>query len=93
MLRISIRNTAEEKKFILEGKLTKDWCPVLLEAWQNARNDLGNGTFIVDLRNIALIDECGMAILAAMSRASVKFIASGVLTIYLLKKMKYMSTD
>src|SRR5262245_9147971 len=87
MLKISIQNTTEEKRFILEGNLTKEWCNSLLESWKNQRNDLGNRTCIVDLKNITLIDDCGMAILAEINRESVKFLASGMLLLYLLKSL------
>jgi ABC-type transporter Mla MlaB component len=85
MLSISVENTAEEKRFILEGNLTKDWCDSLLNTWENERKDLGNRTCIVNLKKISLIDDCGMGILSEMSRTSVKFHASGMLLLFLLR--------
>jgi ABC-type transporter Mla MlaB component len=87
MLKISIENSAQEKRFILEGSFTKDWCNSLLDTWENERKDLGNRDCTVDLKKISLIDDCGMAILSEMSRASVKFRASGMLLWFLLRGM------
>ncbi|MCI0616927.1 hypothetical protein L0244_28450 [bacterium] len=87
MLNIAIENIAEEKKFILEGKITKDWCNFLLNNWENERKDLGNRTCIVDLNKVTVIDECGMGVLAEMNRTSIKFRASGMLLLFLLTSM------
>ncbi|MCI0445667.1 hypothetical protein L0152_20945 [bacterium] len=40
------------------------------------------------LNKVTVIDECGMGVLAEMNRSSIKFRASGMLLMFLLRSMQ-----
>ena len=85
MLRISIIDSADAQRFVLQGKLTEPWVSELTAIWQNTRKDLGERTRVVDLNDTTGIDQSGLDALEMMHKEGARFVAKGVLTKYFLK--------
>jgi ABC-type transporter Mla MlaB component len=88
VLKISILDSAEEKKIVLEGKFTEPWISEVAKVWYREQGYLNGRSCIVDLTDVTDIDPCGMAILAGMIRDGVKLIGNGMLTSYLIETLQ-----
>jgi ABC-type transporter Mla MlaB component len=88
VLKISILDTPEEKKIVLEGKFTEPWISEVAKVWHREQQYLNGRNYIVDLSDVTDIDPCGMAILSGMIREGVKLIANGLLTSYLIETLQ-----
>jgi ABC-type transporter Mla MlaB component len=88
VLKISILDSAEEKKIVLEGKFTEPWISEVAKVWYREQRYLNGRSCIVDLTDVTDIDPCGMAILSGMIRDGVKLIGNGMLTSYLIETLQ-----
>ena len=85
MLRISIVDSPEEQKLVLQGKLTQPWVSELEALWSRTREDLRERKCVVDLKETTSIDQEGFRVLEMMCKEGARFIAKGVMTKYFLK--------
>jgi ABC-type transporter Mla MlaB component len=88
MLRITVTETAQEQRWILQGHLTKSSVAELLSTWQVSRDRLSARTCIVDLNDVTSIDKDGEQVLSMMIQDGAECIATGVYTNHLLKVLK-----
>lgn len=87
MLKITIIDTANEQKLVLEGRLTEPDASELESAWETARGPRGRRMCVVDLRNATFIDQSGEKILLRMKGEGAQFIACGVSTTHQLQEL------
>ncbi len=88
MLRITKSETATEVRLVLEGKLIGLWVVELQTLWEKIRAQNQAQKCVIDLSGTTAIDENGQRILTSMCSEGVRFIASGVATIHLIKEIK-----
>lgn len=88
MLKISILDSSQEKKIVLEGKFTEPWISEVAKVWYREQGYLNGRTCVVDLSEVTDIDPCGMAILTGMIRDGVRVIGNGLLTSYLIETLQ-----
>jgi hypothetical protein len=80
VLRITISDGPDEKRWIVQGHLTAPWVAELETSWKKSPSRHHARRWVVDLREVTLIDKRGEKILKTMRRAGAEFIASGVYT-------------
>jgi anti-anti-sigma regulatory factor len=88
MLRITLAESENEVKWILDGQLAGPFVAELKSSWLAAS---GVHKSVIDLTNVTFIDESGARVLCAMGNAGVKFISRGVDTNQLLEDLKRKS--
>ena len=87
MLKISIVDTSNQRRLVLEGALIPPWAAELHRACELAREDLDGRELMVDLENLVAISEEGESILLALANDRVKLRAHGVFTKHLLRQI------
>jgi hypothetical protein len=88
MLKVTIEETRNRRRLILEGALVQPWLEELKKACAAASNEPSETrSFIVDLNNVTAISKEGEEVLSDMMRKGAKFTSAGVLTKYLLKRL------
>ena len=79
MLKISVENGPLTTRFKLEGKLAHEWVSEAEKAWSTLTALNGNKKIIVDLFDVAFVDELGWQLLKQMHHAGAKLMGSGPL--------------
>ena len=85
MLKISILDTANQRRLMLEGRLIAPWAAELRSAWKTAQADLKARELVIDLKNLTAISADGENALLELLGEGVKFRCSGVFTKHVLK--------
>jgi hypothetical protein len=91
MLKISVIDSRTERRLVLEGKLMAPWIAELRTAWKAIRGEIEGRTLVVDLGNVAVISQEGENALLELMSEGVKFRCSGVLTKYVIQKLRRRS--
>lgn len=93
MLRITIHETPDEQRLVLEGKLIQPCVAELESAWERTRNERQGRNSVVDLSGATAIDASGKRMLARMSGEGAQFIAKGVATKHLIEEIEQKRTQ
>jgi len=72
MLRILVFQEYTSVKLRLEGQLTEETVPLLMERWAEVRTRLKNRKPILDLGNLVRVDEAGRRTLAWLASSGVR---------------------
>jgi hypothetical protein len=92
MLKVTIVETRNQRRIILEGTLIQPWTTELKKTWTAAIDTLPQGRqLIVDLNNVTTIGKDGEDVLSQLMQEGAKFSCVGVLTKYLLKQLALKS--
>lgn len=89
MFRISIIDTPQERRLVIEGTLVDPWVTELRKSWGDAGRSLEGRKLVIDLTNATLIDPSGEAAIFELMRNGAKFCCSGVLTKHVLKQLAH----
>ena len=87
MLRITVKESAAEQRWILQGRLTRNSVPELVSNWQAARDRPSSCNQVVDLNEVTVIDKSGEEVLSMMIDEGARFVASGLYTKHLLQTL------
>lgn len=87
MFKISIVETPEQRRLVLEGRLIFPWTAEVESAWRTAGEQLQGRTLIIDLRNVTLISADGENTLYELMKQGAKFCCTGVLTKHVLRRL------
>jgi ABC-type transporter Mla MlaB component len=87
MLRITILETPNERRLVVEGELTRSAVCELQSAWENIRNHHQNLECVIDLSETTWVDSDGKAALIGMIRNGARLTANGLYTEYLVQKL------
>jgi hypothetical protein len=87
MFRISIVETDDRRRLVLEGRLVPPWTAEVERAWSDAREQLQGRKLIIDLRNVTLISREGENTLLKLMREGATFSCRDVLTKHVLKQL------
>ena len=79
MLRITVNNSADETRFLVEGKLAGGCVAELERCWRAEGSNVDAGAIVVDLSNVSFIDSFGKQLLTMMHENGTKFVAHGLL--------------
>ena len=87
MLKISLVDSARQRRLIVEGKLIAPWTGALRSACQEARTDLGDRELVVEMKHIATISQEGENVLLELINGGIKFRCLGLFTKHVVKQL------
>ena len=87
MLKISILDTPDQRRLILEGKLVAPWAAELTNECRKTAAQLRGRELVIELRNVTCISEDGKQVLLELMKQGVRFRASGVFTKHVMKQL------
>ena len=85
MFKISIVDTRNHGKLVVEGKLSEPWVDELRTTWRNASRDLDGRKVVIDLSSLTVISREGEGAIFDLMKQGAKFSCSGILTRHVLK--------
>ena len=103
MLRVTILDDAQGKRFKLEGKLAREWVLEATTAWTGLRdasvpiessdttradNRLPGGKMVVDLFGVSFVDDNGRALLSQMHSAGATLVGCGPMINALIEEVR-----
>ncbi|HTV56830.1 MAG TPA: hypothetical protein VMI06_18190 [Terriglobia bacterium] len=93
MLRITILETENEQRLVVEGQLTRSSVPELESAWKEIRKLHQNCAYVIDLSETTCVDSSGKAALIGMVCDGARLIANGLYTEYVIQKLMNQAQD
>ena len=87
MLKITIFDTPDRRRLLLEGKLVAPWAAELTNECRKAAAELRGRELVIELRNVTCISEDGQNVLLELMKEGVKFRSSGVFTKHVIKQL------
>jgi len=88
VLKITITETPEELRWILQGRLAEPWVTEVKATWKEARRTREGRHWVVDLTNVTCVGKGGEELLQSMSNEGAQFIASGFYIKDVLEELK-----
>ena len=90
MLKITTVDGNRQRTLVLEGQLIDPWIGELENSWREARASIGEGSIVVDLKDVTAISQRGQDVLYQMMADGARFnCCRGVLTKHVLQQLKY----
>jgi hypothetical protein len=86
MLKISILDTPNYRRLVIEGKLIAPWAAELKNEWRKATADLDGRELVVDVKGLTAVTEDGENVLLELMKEGARF-RSGVFTKQVLKRL------
>ena len=86
MLKISILDTLNYRRLVIEGKLITPWAAELKNEWRKATADLNGRELVVDVKGLTAVTEDGENVLLELMKEGARF-RSGVFTKQVLKRL------
>jgi anti-anti-sigma regulatory factor len=87
MLKITIFDTPDRRRLLLEGKLVAPWAAELRNECRKAAAELRGRELVIELRNVTCISEDGKNVLLELMKEGVRFRSSGVFTKHVMKEL------
>ena len=87
MLKITILDTSERRRLVLEGKLIAPWAAELKRECREAAADLRGRELVIELKNVSHISEDGENVVLELMKDGVRFRSSGVFTKHVMKRL------
>jgi ABC-type transporter Mla MlaB component len=91
MLRTMITETPFEQKWVLQGRLCKQWAADLKERWESTRGTREGRRCTVDLEDVISVDPQGEAILFEMITEGAALFATRAYMKHILESLKAVS--
>ena len=87
MLKISVIDSATQRRLVVEGKLIAPWAAVLRSSCEKARADLGGRELIIELKHVTAISHEGENVILGLIKGRIKFRSDGVFTKHVMKQL------
>jgi hypothetical protein len=87
MFKLSIVETEDQQKLILEGKLVPPWTTEVENTWKTAAQRIPGRQLVIDLTNVTVISRDGENLLFKLMKDGAKFAGKGVLTRHVLRQL------
>jgi anti-anti-sigma regulatory factor len=87
MLKITILDTPNRRRLVLEGKLVAPWAAELRKECRGTAADLRGRELVIELRNVTCISEDGQNVLLELLQEGVRFRSSGVFAKHVMKQL------
>ena len=87
MLKISIVDSAKQRRLVLEGLLVAPWVGELQTSYEMARTGLDGRELVVHLKNVIAISKEGEDILLELMNDGVKLRCEGMFTKHTLRQI------
>jgi len=85
MFKISIVDTRNQRKLVVEGRLSEPWVAELPTAWRNASRDLDGRKVVIDLSSLTVLSREGEDAIFNLMKQGAQFSCAGILTRHVLK--------
>ena len=85
MFKVSVVESRNQRRLVLEGKLIAPWAEELRTACEVARSDLDGRELVVEVKNLTAINQAGENVLLELMQQGVKFRSCGIFTRHVLK--------
>jgi hypothetical protein len=87
MLKISLIDSAKQRRLVVEGKLIAPWAAELRSACERARADLHGRELVIEMKHITMIGQEGEIVILALIKSGIRFRCSGVFTKHVVKEL------
>ena len=87
MLKISLIDSARQRRLIVEGKLIAPWAAELRSTCAEARGDLHGRELVIEMKHITTISQEGENLIIELINEGNKFRCHGVFTKQVLKEL------
>jgi hypothetical protein len=87
MLKISLIDSARQRRLIVEGKLIAPWAGELRSACEGARADLCGRELLIELKHVTTISQEGENVILELINGGIKFRCRGVFTKHVVKQL------
>jgi anti-anti-sigma regulatory factor len=88
VLKITIKETATDRRWILQGRLIGPWVHELRTTWKRAHKSQDKRASIIDLNDVMSIDKSGERLLRAMHKKGAQLIAGGMYVKHVIEQLK-----
>jgi ABC-type transporter Mla MlaB component len=88
LLKITVIDSADEQRWMLQGRLAGQWVDALTSAWEKDHDQQDKRRCLLDLNDVTFIDRKGEAVLDQLMNQGAEFIANGVYTKELLSGLR-----
>jgi anti-anti-sigma regulatory factor len=88
VLKITIMETATERRWIVQGSLVGPWVSELRTTWKRAHRSHDERACIIDLNDVTFIDKSGERLLRAISKKGAQLIAGGMYVKHVVEQLK-----
>jgi len=87
MLKISLIDSATQRRLVVEGKLLAPWVAELRSACEKARADLRGRELVIEMKHITTISQEGENVILELMNGGIKFRCHGVFTKRVVKQL------
>ena len=87
MFKVSVVETRNQRRLVLEGKLVEPWADELKTACDTARTELEGRELVVELKNLMTISQAGENVLLDLMQQGVKIRCCGVFAKHVLRTL------
>jgi hypothetical protein len=87
MLKISLIDSARQRRLIVEGKLIAPWAAELRSACEEATVDLHGRELLIEMKHITTISQEGENVIVELINRGNRFRCRGVFTKHVLKEL------
>jgi anti-anti-sigma regulatory factor len=88
VLKITIKETPAERRWIVQGRLVGPWVSELRTVLKTTRRSRDKRICIIDLNDVTFIDNGGERLLRAMSKKGAQLIAQGVYIKHMIEQVR-----
>ncbi len=88
MLKITIMETATDRRWIVQGRLVGPWVNELRTTWKRAHRSEDKRACIIDLNDVTSIDKSGERLLRAMFKKGAQLMARGLYVKHVVEQLK-----
>ena len=88
MLKITIMETATERRWIVQGSLVGPWVSELRTTWKRAHRSHDKRACVIDLNDVTFIDKSGARLLRSISKKGAQLIAGGMYVKHVVEQLK-----
>ena len=87
MLKISLVDSARQRRVIVEGRLMAPWTTELRNACQDARADLRGRELVIEMKHVTTINQEGENVILELINGGIRFRCHGVFTKHVVKEL------
>ena len=87
MLKISVVDSAKQRRLVVAGKLIAPWTRVLTSTCEKARANLGSRELLIELKHVTTISHEGENVILELINGGIKFRSDGVFTKHVVKDL------
>ena len=87
MLKISLIDSARQRRLVVEGKLVAPWAAELRNACQEARADLDGRELVVEMKHVTTISQEGENVILELINEGIRLRCCGVFTKHVVREL------